>query len=340
MASDLPVIVSLEVHCSKEQQKIMVEIIEQSWKGMLVRAPTEPCQSLPTPGELRGKILVKVKYVDPEAAKKKATKESAQKLQRDRSTPSSSGSENQDVMNGEEKKKKKSSIIESLSALGVYTRSYHFKTLTCPEALVPTHVFSLSEKKLMEVHQSHSPTLFLHNRNFLMRAFPSGMRVSSSNLDPSVFWRKGVQIVALNWQKYDAGMMLNQGMFADSGGWVLKPKGYRGTAKTKEISHESQADAIKHQTLSLTVEIIAGQDIPLPIGDTRPRGFHPYVKCELHVEKPEERSGAPIEGGGKSKEGEYKTVTKTGKGVEPDFGGERMEFLKIPGVVEELSFLR
>ena len=344
VTSDLPVIVSLEVHCNAEQQAIMVETIERSWKGMLASIPKEPCQILPSPAELRGKILVKVKYVKPEAAKKSAAKESIvkPKMTRERSASSSSSSENQDVVQGEEAKKKKSSIIEALSSLGIYTRSYHFKNLTSPEAFVPTHVFSLSEKKLMEVHESHGPTLFSHNRNYLMRAFPSGMRVSSSNLDPSVFWRKGVQIVALNWQKYDEGMMLNQGMFSGSGGWVLKPKSYRGSVKTgeRELSHESQADAILHKTLSLTVEIIAGQDIPLPIGDKRPHGFHPYVKCELHIEKPEERSGAPIEGGGKSKEGEYKMRTKTSKGMEPDFGGERMDFLNIPGVVEELSFLR
>lgn len=340
VASELPVIVSLEVHCSQEQQQLMVEIVEQSWKGMLVPVPTEPCDSLPTPAELRGKILVKVKYVKPEAAKRKAVIESKPNLQRQRSASSSSESENQNAVIGEEKKKKKSSIIDSLSSLGIYTRSYHFKTLSCSEALVPTHVFSLSEKKLMEVHESHGPTLFSHNRNFLMRAYPSGMRVSSSNLDPSVFWRKGVQLVALNWQKYDEGMMLNQGMFAGSGGWVLKPKGYRGTGTLKEMSREPQANAIKHRTLSLAVEFFAGQDIPLPIGDKRPGSFRPYVKCELHVEKPEERSGAPIERDGKSKEGEFKMITKTCKGIEPDFGGERIKFLNIPGVVEELSFLR
>lgn len=344
VASDLPVIVSLEVHCGAEQQEIMVEIIEQSWKGMLVQIPSEPCQKLPRPAELRGKILVKVKYVKPETAKRNATKEGIvkPKLTRERSASSSSGSEDQDAVQGDEPKKKKSSIIGSLSSLGIYTRSYHFKSLASPEALVPTHVFSLSEKKLMEVHESNGPTLFSHNRNFLMRAFPSGMRISSSNLDPSVFWRKGVQIVALNWQKYDEGVMLNQGMFADSGGWVLKPKGYRGSAASmsKGLSHESQADAIVHKTLSLIIEIIAGQAIPLPTGDKRPHGFHPYIKCELHVEKPEERSGAPIEADGKSKESEYKMRTKTSKGIEPDFGGEKVKFLKIAGVVEELSFLR
>lgn len=90
---------------------------------------------------------------------------------------------------------------------------------------MPTHVFSLSEKNLMEVHAKHGPALFSHNRKFLMRAYPSGLRIGSSNLDPVRFWRKGVQIVALNWQNCDEGMMLNDAMFLGTGGYVLKPEG-------------------------------------------------------------------------------------------------------------------
>ncbi|MCJ1264904.1 hypothetical protein MMC22_004779 [Lobaria immixta] len=334
--SDLPVIVSLEVHAGAKQQQIMVDIIKQAWKGMLVTMPTDSCKKLPSPGELRRKILVKVKYVAPEAVKAPVPSIRAAR------SPSSSDSENHGTSGGEGKEKKKSSIIEALSALGVYTRSYHFKNLSAPEATVPTHVFSLSEKKLMEVHESHGPTLFSHNRNFMMRAFPSGMRVSSSNLDPSVFWRKGVQIVALNWQKWDEGMMLNHAMFAGSYGWLLKPKGYRGAlhGEVTKVTEESQADAIAHRTLSLSVSVVAGQNIPLPPGDSKPDGFRPYVKCELHVERPEERSGAPIEGGGKSKEGEFKRRTKKSRGIDPNFGGEKMEFMAIPGVTAELSFVR
>lgn len=177
-----------------------------------------------------------------------------------------------------------------------------------------------------------------------MRAFPSGMRVRSDNLDPAVFWRKGVQLVALNWQRWDQGMMLNEAMFAGSEGWVLKPNGYRGkkiSASAPGISTESQANAIAHKTLTLNIEVLAAQDIPLPLDGTKPDGFHPYVKCELHVEKPSERTGAPIEGAGKSKDGEYKWKSRTMKGTEVDFfEGEKVEFREIPGVVEELSFLR
>ena len=330
----------------------MVEILKYTFKDHLVKTPVSTSAVLPSPSDLRNKILIKVKYVDPKkaAAKVQAAKSRpTETLQQKPSSAShsSSASEDQDTpgpsSTDPKKKKKKSAITPALSDMGVYTRSYHFSTLTSSDATIPAHVFSLSEKKLMEVHQSSGPTLFSHNRNFLMRAFPSGLRVRSDNLDPSVFWRKGVQIVALNWQRWDEGMMLNEGMFTGSKGWVLKPNGYLGNrdpASTKPVGEESQADAIAHKTLTLDISIFAGQDIPLPLGDTRPEGFHPYVKVELHVEKPAERTGAPIEGSGKSKEGEYKQRTRTGKGTEVDFGGEKMHFRDIPGVVEELSFIR
>ena len=203
----------------------------------------------------------------------------------------------------------------------------------------------------MEIHRSNTgPALFSHNLHYLMRAFPSGMRVRSDNLDPAVFWRKGVQIVALNWQRWDEGMMLNEGMFVGSKGYVLKPPGYRGDGETgrkegmREDAVKSQATAIEHKTLDLSIEVLAAQDIPLPLGDTKPDSFHPYVKIELHVEKPAERTGAPIEGGGRAKEGEFKWRTRTargaGAGTGVDFGGEKVVWKGIEGVVEELGFIR
>ena len=178
----------------------MVEIMEEAWSGMLVIAPPEECKMLPTPAELKRKILVKVKG----AAVKETEAEAVEDIKKAQSVSSSSSSEDEKDSIEKKPKKKKNKVIDSLSQLGIYTQSYHFKSLNSPEATIPTHVFSLSEKKLMDVHESDGPTLFSHNRNFLMRAFPSGTRVSSSNLDPAIFWRKGVQMVALNWQRFDA----------------------------------------------------------------------------------------------------------------------------------------
>ena len=190
---------SLEVHAGVEQQQIMVEIMHESWKGLLVLAPTDDLKVLPSPKELKGKILVKAK------ASSIKRPEAAMSLTKNHSHQTDSESEEEKESSSSEKDKaKKSKTIEALSSMAKYTRGYHFKALTAPEATLPTHVFSLSEKKLMGIHQSDGPSLFSHNKNYLMRAFPSGTRVSSSNLDPTVFWRKGVQMVALNWQRFDA----------------------------------------------------------------------------------------------------------------------------------------
>jgi hypothetical protein len=168
-----------------------------------------------------------------------------------------------------------------------------------------------------------------------MRAYPKGLRLNSSNLNPSVFWRAGVQIVALNWQRWDGGMMQNEAMFAGTAGWVLKPEGYRSTS-----DKVTQKTAIPHHNLDLGIEFFCGQNVPMPPEEDDPKDFKPYVKVELHVEKHEERDGEPIPGGGKSKTGEFKKRTKTAKTPNPDFGREIVRFEGIKGVTEELTFVR
>ena len=223
--SDLPVIVSLEVHAGTEQQAVMVEIMNECWKGMLIPMDKEEEERkvLPSPESLRRKILVKVKAAPLLSAAASISDELADEaagMKLEDSDASASGSEEEKNLQhrtttgsstniagsrgGGGGKRKKHGIIASLSALGKYTQAFHFKDLRSPEALIPTHVFSLSEKKLMIVHSTPGPTVFSHNRNFLMRAFPGGVRLDSSNLDPAVLWRKGVQMVALNWQRCDA----------------------------------------------------------------------------------------------------------------------------------------
>ena len=223
VVTDLPLIVSLEVHAGSEQQEVMVKIMEQIWKDYLLPPPKSDAETLPPPGDLRNKILVKVKYAPPhkEAADTKPEGD-----------PDSEAEEERVPADGK-KKKKPSKIIQALSSLGIYTRGVSFKSLTQPEASMPTHIFSLSEKGVMSVHEANGEALFNHNKQYMMRAYPSGLRIRSSNLDPAVFWRKGIQIVALNWQNWDEGMMLNEAMFAGTGGYVLKPQGLRPSLKNQ-----------------------------------------------------------------------------------------------------------
>lgn len=213
VVSDLPVIVSLEVHCNADQQLAMVRIMKEVWDGLLVPEPESDPDALPSPDELRHKLIVKVKYAPPgtDAGQEESEED-------DRAPPPGAES-------GEAPKKKPAKVIQELSRMGFHCRGVSFKSLSQPEAGMPTHIFSLSEKKVIDVHDEQADELFNHNRHFLMRTYPWGLRIGSSNLDPSVFWRKGIQVVALNWQRWDEGMMLNEGMFAGTGGYVLKPPG-------------------------------------------------------------------------------------------------------------------
>lgn len=191
--TDLPLIVSLEVHAGAQQQEIMVNIMKQTWEGLLITPPDKDADVLPPPADFRHKILVKVKYAPPGVDTAAISDEDAGPVD-----PTAAA---------KKKKKKPSKIIRALSDLGIYTRGVSFKSLTQPEAQMPTHIFSLAEKAVAEVHEKEAQQLFEHNRKYMMRAYPSGLRIGSSNLDPASFWRKGIQIVALNWQNWDEGMM-------------------------------------------------------------------------------------------------------------------------------------
>ncbi|KAG8631605.1 hypothetical protein KVT40_000745 [Elsinoe batatas] len=290
--TDLPLIISLEVHTSHEQQEIMVEIMKEYWGPYLIdNFDWNEKTPLPSLDELRKKILIKVKYSPPEQAK-----------------PTAGGKDSEDESQSVSVSKGK--IIPELGNMGLYTRSYHFTDFDQPEAKYPTHVFSMSEFKL--------------SSDFIMRAYPKGTRVTSSNLDPAPFWRLGVQIAALNWQYVNEPMMLNHGLFAGTGGYVLKPPGYWASS------------SIQRGTIDLTIEVFAGSNLALP--KTKLKA---YVKAELHVEQEDERKAAGLPDDGHEREGEYKAKTSTAKeGRDPDFKGQKLEFKGVKHVTEDLSFVR
>lgn len=159
--------------------------------------------------------------------------------------------------------------------------------------------------------------------------------MNSSNYDPTFHWRRGAQIVALNWQSLDMGTMLNHGMFRGQPGWVLKPHGYRST-------EDPTTTQITRRNLDLSIEFFAGQDLSLPPGDTKGNKFHPYVSCCLHVEQPGDETHN-VSANDDSTDGEatsYKRTIKSSAGTSPDFGPQTIQFPQVTGIVEELSFVR
>lgn len=109
----------------------MVSTMREVWAGVLLddsETDVEP-EKLPSPGDLRNKILVKVKAASPKRTpEEERVAVASQPVERgDTSSPSSSDT---DVPKSQ--KKKKSKIAEALGKLGIYTRSYHFSSLDQP----------------------------------------------------------------------------------------------------------------------------------------------------------------------------------------------------------------
>ncbi|KAK1727035.1 PLC-like phosphodiesterase [Colletotrichum acutatum] len=335
VTSDLPLIVSLEVHCNPLQQAAMVDIMEETWGEFLLPEPELEPASLASPEQLRRKILVKVKYVPKD-------EDGAESVNAALDDDSSSILDVTTTEGGEKKavKVKPPKVISRLSRLGIFTRGITFKSLEQAEASMPNHIFSLSEKTAFAIQRRMPKALFSHNRDFLMRTYPHGMRFDSSNFDPVIFWRAGVQVVALNWQSWDVGMILNEGMFAGSDGYVLKPNGYRRDPIDQSDDEDVGSNIESKKLDRVAVTGLAAQNLPLLNPHDDPTKFIPYVKVGLHTEP--DALSAMVRGdldGEQVTQIGYSGQTSKSTGTSPDFGGEVIEFLNVEGVVPQLAFL-
>uniref|UniRef100_A0A8H7TRL0 Phosphoinositide phospholipase C n=1 Tax=Bionectria ochroleuca TaxID=29856 RepID=A0A8H7TRL0_BIOOC len=351
--NDLPVIISLEVHADTERQEKMVEIMKEEWPDLLLDKPLEgldPNFQLPKLSDMRNKILVKVKRAPARIIAPHNTINLPPVFADDEDA---SDSDDEKLPSGPPKKTAsvpitgpsppvtpemkqgnvKVPICEALSSLAVYTRSERFQNVTKLESRTPSHMFSINENRIVELDEKHHEQMFKHNKKFFMRAFPAGRRIDSSNPDPSFFWQKGVQLVAMNWQNFDDGMMINEGMFADEDGWVLKPPGYFPTDRDTF----TERDATPRNTMDLSITVFSGSRIPSS-SDNDDASSHasgdinPLIKAELVIPKSVRSKD----------EGSYKQKTISAKSDYPTFGpkGHKLCFPRTKDILQQLTFLR
>ncbi|XP_048504784.1 1-phosphatidylinositol 4,5-bisphosphate phosphodiesterase epsilon-1-like isoform X2 [Athalia rosae] len=84
---------------------------------------------------------------------------------------------------------------------------------------------SLNESAAKKICRKQPLGVVAHAETQLIRTYPAGMRIDSSNFNPVIFWAFGIQMVALNYQTDDAALHLNATMFEQNGqcGYVRKP---------------------------------------------------------------------------------------------------------------------
>ncbi|KAI0064963.1 PLC-like phosphodiesterase [Artomyces pyxidatus] len=231
-SADWPVFVSLECHVEADRQAQLVDIMKDCWGDKLITHEVVKERADITPNDLRGRIVLMVEYYpgkmipgDPENVE--ASPSPPQSIH------SSAGSEVEEEEDAKERerleKEQKSQgppkISDALAALGVYARSMKPDKQWLTEKLnYPVHVLiNISESAISALLPTHLDPLVQHSQLHMRRVYPRGTRIESSNMNPVKHWRSGSQITAVNWQKYDRGVQINEAMFAGTPGWVVKP---------------------------------------------------------------------------------------------------------------------
>lgn len=90
----------------------------------------------------------------------------------------------------------------ALLALLVYTVGVKCRGINKKEFYAPEHMFSLSETVANKMIKSGIQDLIKHCRTHLVRVYPKGLRLNSTNYEPHRYWSAGAQLVAMNWQTF------------------------------------------------------------------------------------------------------------------------------------------
>lgn len=346
VTSPYPIIISAEVHCSVAQQDMLVAIMHEVFGEALVSAPLgehPKVDKLPSPEELKGKVLLKAKnlyvsereqirtkdvVVDTESSSTdtsasdldvahevreelrraktqniEAIKELKEEFRKARNvfnrvrghhqvpeksvttalvgaaTATSTAIAEQPVKS--EKQDTKVKMSAALVALLVYTVGVKCRGINKKEHYAPEHVFSLSETTASKIMKQGMLDLIKHTKDHLVRIYPKGLRLNSTNYLPHRYWAAGAQLVALNWQTFDLGYMINHAMFQRNGraGYLLKPEALRLADK----------GALARRTLHhLDVTIISAQQLRRPKDSTGHEIIDrnivdPYVEVSIYT---------------------------------------------------------
>jgi phosphatidylinositol phospholipase C delta len=281
--SDYPVILSLEVHCSIPQQTTMAKILNEHLGDMIAKTPLpDDAQFLPSPNELKRKILIKGKALPKEVVKPEEYDTDDDDDDDDDDEQSAEANEAKAMKEKEGKKKgAKVKVSKELSDLVSYCKTAGFKSFAeCKAKCRPDQMSSFAEGKSNKLAKEHREDFIEYNRRQLSRIYPAGGRIDSSNYDPHLQWNAGCQIVAFNFQTKDRTMQLNLGKFADNGGcgYVLKPEWMRLPADKNPKRLPSK---------KLKIQIISAQQLPKPHQSNKGEIIDPLVEVDL-VGEPED----------------------------------------------------
>lgn len=302
VASEYPLILSIENHCSLPQQKVLSQHLVRVFGDKLyTNFPDEGSLYLPSPNALRHRILLKGKKLGPglcgedgEVSEEDEGAEMCQRMKAANSggvTPGGSDKDTgaktvplTDQPNPAPLPPKRLQLLKELSGLVSLCHSVRFIDFpTSSKSQKPWELCSFHESLAVRL-AGESPGDFVnHNKHFLTRVYPSPMRIDSSNMNPQDLWKCGCQIVSMNFQTAGLMMDLNTAWFRQNGncGYVLRPAIMRQEVSYFSADTRDTVPGVSPQLLH--VKVISGQNLPKPRGSgAKGDVVDPYVYVEIH----------------------------------------------------------
>ncbi|CAF4339828.1 unnamed protein product [Rotaria sp. Silwood2] len=181
-------------------------------------------------------------------------------------------------------------VQKRLGDLFVYLQNVPFREYEYAKAnYVCYHSPNVAENHFGRAVRDEPACVVQQTAKTLCRLYPSGIRQDSSNPDPILPWNFGVQMVALNFQKYDKIMALCHGKFSDNGGcgYVLKPNYLidASRAKFNPFDHQTKpsdfSENVFEQPQTLIITIMSAQFLPRSSSKANDVP-DPYVEVSTH----------------------------------------------------------
>mmetsp|Transcript_14349 Transcript_14349/g.29288 ORF Transcript_14349/g.29288 Transcript_14349/m.29288 type:complete len:853 (-) Transcript_14349:45-2603(-) len=270
----LPIILSLDNHCSSPFQEMMAVILKKEL-GEILYHPTSTLDKLPSPRDLAGKVLLKGRRTSGKDDGLSETTKASVDINGRRVSLNDRISFASPLKNGTrfakdvtETPSNSVNLAPELAEITTFN-TVRFKDFSSAAALPVTDMVSVSESKFLRILNQNEQNVTLwksYNRQHMTRTYPSGTRLDSSNFNPVLHWSEGCQMVSLNYQTDDSEMAINDGRFRENGGC--------GYVKQSLNNYPG--------IMNLKIKVLAGSCLPHPFGEPSGEVTSPYVILRLH----------------------------------------------------------
>ncbi|KAL2227419.1 phosphoinositide phospholipase C 6 [Sesamum indicum] len=237
--SPYPVIITLEDHLTPELQAKVAEMVTQVFGEMLYSPESGILEEFPSPEALKHKIILSTKppkeYLGSNSNKEGELGSSPggkywsdEELEADykENQSESEDCEDEDIDNMQQKSGPLAAP-EYKRLIAIHAGNAKKRSLR--EVLNITvdraSRLSVSEQELERAAALYATDVVRFTQKNILRVYPKGTRVTSSNFRPIIGWMHGAQMVAFNMQGYGKSLWMMHGVFRSNGncGYVKKP---------------------------------------------------------------------------------------------------------------------